>query len=118
MICLIISKGRARSGVPTEEGLSNLASNVTEQVAQWFESDQMRPHLETLVQAWNTAELLSIDLADQLRKLLETSAARGGVEVSDLDSVNWSLLAEKYAEDICGVSRDELVARHEKYASQ
>jgi len=92
-----------------------VASNPTEQVAQWFESDTMRQHLETLVRAWNASELLGIDLADQLRDIVQESAAKGGVTITNLNGVDWSLLAERYAEEICGVDEDELTRRREKY---
>lgn len=75
----------------------------------------MRPHLETLVRAWNTAELLGIDLADQLRDIVKESAAKGGVLITDLNEVDWSLLAERYAEEICGVDEAELTRRREQY---
>lgn len=92
-----------------------MTSNATKLVAQWLERNGVRPQLERLVRAWNVHELLGIDLADQLRDLVREQADKASVDVP-LDEVDWSLLAERYAQEICGVDEDELTRRRARYS--
>ena len=97
-----------------KEGSFGMISNATEQVASWFESNGVRAQLEKLVHAWDAYDLLGIDLADQLRQMVEKQATKAGID-APLDDVDWSLLAERYAEEIAGVDEAELIRRREKH---
>lgn len=91
-----------------------MANEATEQVARYFDSDGVRPHIEELCETWNASELLGIDLADQLRDFLREQAAKADIDAS-LDEVDWNYLAEHYASSICGIDEEELTRRRTKY---
>lgn len=84
---------------------------ATQQAKAYFERDDIKPHLISLVQAWDTNELLGSDLADQLRGLYEENVKTDG-EVAMID---WNELAEVFAEEVTGVTEEELTRRREHY---
>ena len=78
--------------------------------AEMFEvltSKEMLPKTTELVGAWNELELLGIDLADQLEKLMAGK--------TQYDDINWSEIAEQLALQLVGVNEDELIRRRKRY---
>lgn len=99
--------------MPPKEKCFTVANEATEQIARYFDSDGVKPHVERLLNTWNDAELLGSVLADQLREFAEEQMTKANINAS-LDEVDWNELADHYAETV-GVDEDELQRRYEKY---
>lgn len=95
--------------------MDTVTATATQAVAEWFESAEMKPQLDTLVQAWNVHDLLGIDLADQLREVVTAQLHKANLGRVSLGDVDWNFLAEKYADEICGVDEDELLRRLKRH---
>lgn len=93
---------------------------VNEQTARvdgWLMDDAARAIVERLVWEWNQSEGLGVDLADELRDLVEERlkadhSPRGVRRL--LHKVSWNQLAEQYALRIVGVDEPELERRYRR----
>lgn len=80
----------------------------TKLVARWLEAAPVRPAVVRLTRVWDDLDLLGIDLADQLEALVRGRQRHAPI---NFDLVDWGLLAERYAYEICGVTEEELTRR-------
>jgi hypothetical protein len=89
-------------------------NSETDAIARWLDREDVKPKLLRVVLAWNGEELLGIDLADQLEKMVRSSS-NGDLseQVKErLDNVDWGHLAEHFAYEICGITEEELTRRY------
>ena len=86
------------------------ATAATAQVATYLDREDVQPQLLRLVAVWNDLELLGVDLADQIEKMVRNTAG-AGLELGDVD---WNQLAEHYALQIAAVDEAELTRRRVK----
>lgn len=98
-----------RSNAQAAEPWSN---KLTFECAFWLTRPDQYDKVRQLVHEWNVRKLLGIDLADQLKRLVEEKATQVDPDASEaLASVNWGQIAEALALRFEGVDTAELERR-------